>query len=38
MASNDIFGFMRSKGKTVGDITSPIPVEWNAMNKKKRIP
>jgi len=25
---NDIFGFMAGKVKIVGDIESPIPVEW----------
>jgi len=30
---NDIFGFMAGKVKIVGDIESPIPVEW-AVTKK----
>jgi prevent-host-death family protein len=27
---DDIFGFMAGKVKIVGDIESPIPVEWEA--------
>ena len=30
---NDIFGFMARKVKIVGDIESPVPVEW-AVTKK----
>ena len=30
---NDIFGFMAGKVKIVGDIESPIPVEWEATKK-----
>jgi prevent-host-death family protein len=29
----DIFGFMAGKVKIVGDIESPIPVEWEATTK-----
>jgi prevent-host-death family protein len=28
---NDVFGFMAGKVKIVGDIESPIPVEWRVM-------
>ena len=28
LEKNDIFGFMTGKVKIVGDIESPIPVEW----------
>lgn len=34
--SDDIFGFMRGKMKVVGDIESPIPVEWKVMKLKKK--
>jgi prevent-host-death family protein len=30
---NDIFGFMKGKVKIVGDIESPIPVEWERTTK-----
>ena len=30
---NEIFGFMTGKVKIVGDIESPIPVEWESMTK-----
>jgi antitoxin (DNA-binding transcriptional repressor) of toxin-antitoxin stability system len=30
---NEIFGFMKGKVKIVGDIESPIPVEWESMTK-----
>ena len=30
---NDIFGFMTGKFKIVGDIESPIPVEWGSTTK-----
>jgi prevent-host-death family protein len=30
---NDIFGFMAGKVKIVGDIESPIPVEWKVTKK-----
>ena len=30
---NDIFGFMTGKVKIVGDIESPIPVEWESRTK-----
>jgi prevent-host-death family protein len=30
---NDIFGFMAGKVKIVGDIESPIPVEWEVTRK-----
>ncbi len=30
---NDIFGFMAGKVKIVGDIESPIPVEWEVTKK-----
>jgi prevent-host-death family protein len=29
----DIFGFMTGKVKIVGDIESPIPVEWDVTKK-----
>ena len=29
--TTDIFGFMAGKVKIVGDIESPIPVEWEVM-------
>ena len=29
----EIFGFMKGKVKIVGDIESPIPVEWESMAK-----
>jgi Phd_YefM. len=32
-AKNDIFGFMIGKVKIVGDIESPIPVEWEVTKK-----
>jgi prevent-host-death family protein len=31
--SNDIFGFMIGKVKIVGDVESPIPVEWESTTK-----
>jgi len=31
--SNAIFGFMMGKVKIVGDIESPIPVEWVSITK-----
>jgi prevent-host-death family protein len=34
--NDDIFGFMRGKGKIVGDITSPIPVEWKVLKGTKK--
>lgn len=30
---NDIFGFMAGKVKIVGDIESPIPVDWEVTKK-----
>lgn len=30
---NDIFGFMMGKVKILGDIESPIPVEWEVATK-----
>ena len=30
---NDIFGFMTGRVKIVGDIESPIPVEWEGTTK-----
>ena len=30
---NDIYGFMAGKTKIVGDIESPIPVEWEVTKK-----
>jgi len=30
---NNIFGFMTGKVKIVGDIESPIPVEWKTTKK-----
>lgn len=30
---NDIFGFMIGKVRIVGDIESPIPVEWEVEKK-----
>jgi prevent-host-death family protein len=30
---NDIFGFMAGRVKIVGDIESPIPVEWENTTK-----
>ena len=30
---NNIFGFMTGKVKIVGDIESPIPVEWETTKK-----
>ena len=30
---NDIFGFMTGKVKIVGDIESPIPVEWEVTTR-----
>lgn len=30
---NDIFGFMTGKVKIVGDIESPIPVEWESATR-----
>lgn len=30
---NEIFGFMIGKVKIVGDIESPIPVEWKSTTK-----
>ena len=30
---NAIFGFMMGKVKIVGDIESPIPVEWESITK-----
>jgi prevent-host-death family protein len=30
---NDIFGFMMRKVKILGDIESPIPVEWESTTK-----
>lgn len=30
---DDIFGFMKGKVKIVGDIVSPIPVEWGTETK-----
>jgi antitoxin (DNA-binding transcriptional repressor) of toxin-antitoxin stability system len=32
-AKNDIFGFMTGKVKIIGDIESPIPVEWEVTKK-----
>lgn len=32
-AKKDIFGFMTGKVKIVGDIESPIPVEWEITKK-----
>ena len=34
--NDSIFGFMRGKLKEVGDIESPIPVEWKVMKNAKR--
>jgi prevent-host-death family protein len=35
--NDDIFGFMQRKGmQIVGDISSPIPVEWKVMKMTKR--
>jgi prevent-host-death family protein len=34
--NDDVFGFMRNKGKIVGDIESPIPVEWKVMRRRKK--
>lgn len=31
--SRDIFGFMEGRVKIVGDIESPIPVEWEVAKK-----
>jgi len=31
--NNDIFGFMVGKVKIVGDIESPIPVEWEVSKR-----
>lgn len=31
--SDDIFGFMAGRVKIVGDIESPIPVEWEVMKR-----
>jgi prevent-host-death family protein len=31
--NNDIFGFMAGRVKIVGDIESPIAVEWELTNK-----
>jgi prevent-host-death family protein len=31
--SNDIFGFMAEKVKIIGDIESPVPVEWESAEK-----
>jgi len=30
---NDIFGFMAGRVKIVGDIESPIPVEWEVTKR-----
>lgn len=30
---NNVFGFMTGKVKIVGDIESPIPVEWEVTKK-----
>jgi len=30
---DDIFGFMKGKVKIVGDIESPIPVEWGTITE-----
>ena len=30
---DDIFGFMKGKGRIVGDIESPIPVEWGTVTE-----
>ena len=30
---DDIFGFMKGKGKIVGDIESPIPAEWGTITE-----
>jgi antitoxin (DNA-binding transcriptional repressor) of toxin-antitoxin stability system len=30
---DDIFGFMAGKVKIVGDIESPVPVEWETTTK-----
>ena len=30
---NDIFGFMAGRVKIIGDIESPIPVEWKVTKK-----
>ena len=32
--NRDIFGFMAGKARAVGDIESPIPVEWEVTRKK----
>jgi prevent-host-death family protein len=31
--NNDIFGFMAGRVKIVGDIESPIPVEWEVTKR-----
>jgi len=31
--NNDIFGFMVGRAKIVGDIESPIPVEWEVTKR-----
>ena len=31
--NNDIFGFMAGRVKIVGDIESPIPVEWEVLKR-----
>lgn len=30
---DDLFGFMKGKGKIVGDIESPNPVEWGTITE-----
>ena len=30
---NDVFGFMTGKVKILGDIESPIPIEWEVTKK-----
>jgi hypothetical protein len=30
---DDIFGFMKGKVKIVGDVESPIPVEWGTITE-----
>ena len=30
---DDIFGFMKGKGKIVGDVESPIPAEWGTITE-----
>jgi len=30
---DDIFGFMKGKARIVGDIESPIPVEWGTITE-----